>query len=123
MEDNKVTIKNNRMFTTNAGLALQQRPKLEDMKVIIWDKELCNGAEWNDFLKAVEEKSQENKQLKEQLAIREKALEISIDKYIKIYYCMSYNHIDYDRIHKNLYDDIIEQAKESVNEEIDNKGN
>lgn len=50
--------------------------KRQEQKVFIWDKELCNGAEWNDFLKCVEEKLKENAELKKQLAITEKALEL-----------------------------------------------
>ena len=80
----------------------------KDMKVKIWDKELTSVAEWEDFLKVVEEKEEENKQLKEriqnilegkeipaicakkyeeyekQLAIRDKALE-DMHEMIKIY--------------------------------------
>lgn len=52
----------------------------EELKVVIWDKELCNDAEWNDFLECVEEKSKENAELKKQLAITEKALELACDK-------------------------------------------
>ena len=54
-------------------IALEQQ-KTKDMKVMIWDKELCNGAEWNDFLKCVEEKTEENNQLKQQLVEKEKEL-------------------------------------------------
>lgn len=70
----KVNTVNNHILTTNIGRNIKQ-PKLEDMKVKIGDKELCNGADWNDFLKAVEEKEQENKQLKEQLAEKDKEIE------------------------------------------------
>ena len=49
-------------------------PEPEKMKVIIWGKELCNGAEWYDFLKCVEEKTRENDQLKQQLAEKDKEI-------------------------------------------------
>lgn len=49
-------------------------PEPEKMKVLIWGKELCNMAEWNDFLKCVEEKTEENKQLKQQLAEKQNTI-------------------------------------------------
>lgn len=39
-------------------------PKPEDTKVIIWGYELCNGAEWQDFLDVVNKLGQENQVLK-----------------------------------------------------------
>ena len=48
---------------------LIKMPRLEEMTVKIWDKELTNGAEWNDFLKTVEEKERENRVLKRALTI------------------------------------------------------
>lgn len=61
------------------NLSIMRLPSPEELKVVIWDKELCNGAEWNDFLKCVEEKSEENAELKKQLAITEKALELAVE--------------------------------------------
>ena len=49
-------------------------PEPEKMKVIIWGKELCNGAEWYDFLKCVEEKTRENDKLKQQLVEKDKEI-------------------------------------------------
>lgn len=58
---------NNKILSSNE-VRLYVPPEPEKMKVIIWGKELCNGAEWYDFLKCVEEKTEENNQLKQQLA-------------------------------------------------------
>ena len=63
----------------SSDMRLINYPITQEQKVFIWDKELCNGAEWNDFLKCVEEKSKENAELKKQLAITEKALELAVD--------------------------------------------
>lgn len=56
---------NNKILSSNE-VRLYVPPEPEKMKVIIWGKELCNIAEWNDFLKCVEEKTEENNQLKQQ---------------------------------------------------------
>ena len=39
-------------------------PKPEDTKVNIWGYELCNGAEWQDFLDVVNKLGEENQVLK-----------------------------------------------------------
>ena len=57
---------NNKILSSNE-VRLYVPPEPEKMKVLIWGKELCNMAEWNDFLKCVEEKTEENNQLKQQL--------------------------------------------------------
>lgn len=64
---------NNKILSSNE-VRLYVPPEPEKMKVLIWGKELCNMAEWNDFLKCVEEKTEENKQLKQQLVEKEKEL-------------------------------------------------
>lgn len=65
---------NNKILSSNE-VKLYVPPEPEKMKVIIWGKELCNGAEWYDFLKCVEEKTRENDQLKQQLAEKDKEIE------------------------------------------------
>ena len=65
---------NNKILSSNE-VKLYVPPEPEKMKVIIWGKELCNMAEWNDFLKCVEEKTEENNQLKQQLAEKDKEIE------------------------------------------------
>ena len=65
---------NNKILSSNE-VRLYVPPEPEKMKVLIWGKELCNMAEWNDFLKCVEEKTEENKQLKQQLAEAEEYIE------------------------------------------------
>lgn len=64
---------NNKILSSNE-VKLYVPPEPEKMKVIIWGKELCNGAEWYDFLKCVEEKTRENDQLKQQLEEKDKLL-------------------------------------------------
>lgn len=67
----------NKIAITRASLSPKQfieNKKPEEMKVYIWDKELCNGAEWNDFLKCVDEKTQENENLKQQIRSLEEQL-------------------------------------------------
>lgn len=100
MEDNKVTIKNSQILNANIRFTIKQ-PKLEDMKVKIWDKELCNGAEWNDFLKAVEEKGRENRILKEALRLASGKIEFMAQ--------MLGQTLDY-----NVEENLIEQAKENT---------
>ena len=51
-------------YTCNTLTFKQPDPK--DMKVKIWGKELTSVAEWEDFLKIVDEKQEEIQQLKEQ---------------------------------------------------------
>lgn len=65
---------NNKILSSNE-VRLYVPPEPEKMKVLIWGKELCNVAEWNDFLKCVEEKTEENNQLKQQLAEAEEYIE------------------------------------------------
>ena len=64
---------NNKILSSNE-VRLYVPPEPEKMKVIIWGKELCNGAEWYDFLKCVEEKTRENDKLKQQLVEKEKEI-------------------------------------------------
>ena len=66
---------NNKILSSNE-VRLYVPPEPEKMKVIIWGKELCNIAEWNDFLKCVEEKTEENKQLKQQLEEKDKKIKL-----------------------------------------------
>lgn len=65
---------NNKILSSNE-VRLYVPPEPEKMKVLIWGKELCNIAEWNDFLKCVEEKTRENDQLKQQLAEKDIRIE------------------------------------------------
>ena len=69
---------NNKILSSNE-VRLYVPPEPEKMKIIIWGKELCNVAEWNDFLRCVEEKTKENEQLKRQLEEKEKGIEIFKD--------------------------------------------
>ena len=59
-------------ITVDGNLTVNNRLSMSDgikyNKVYIWGYELCNGAEWNDFLKCVEEKGQENAELKKENA-------------------------------------------------------
>lgn len=64
---------NNKILSSNE-VKLYVPPEPEKMKVIIWGKELCNGAEWYDFLKCVEEKTRENDQLKQQLVEKDEEI-------------------------------------------------
>lgn len=64
---------NNKILSSNE-VKLYVPPEPEKMKVLIWGKELCNIAEWNDFLKCVEEKTRENDQLKRQLVEKDKEI-------------------------------------------------
>ena len=66
---------NNHNILSSNEVRLYNPPKPEEMKIIIWDKELCNGTEWNDFLKCVEDKTKEIDQLKQQLDEKEKRIE------------------------------------------------
>ena len=75
---------NNKILSSNE-VRLYVPPEPEKMKVIIWGKELCNGAEWYDFLKCVEEKTEENNQLKQQLAEKDKEIE-RLKVFEKAYY-------------------------------------
>lgn len=65
---------NNKILSSNE-VRLSFPPEPEKMKVLIWGKELCNMAEWNDFLKCIEEKTEENNQLKQQLAEKQNIIE------------------------------------------------
>lgn len=65
---------NNKILSSNE-VRLYVPPEPEKMKIIIWGKELCNVAEWNDFLKCVEEKTKENEQLKQQIDEKDKEIE------------------------------------------------
>lgn len=69
-----------------------------------------------NLLESFEKLRQENKRLKEQLAIREKALELACKK-IDFYISDMYKTKDYS---KNYYDIFIEQAKESIDGKQDN---
>lgn len=60
------------VVTNTPQLTFQDTPK--DNKVNIWGYELCNGAEWKDFLDVVNKLNKENKQLKQQLVEKEKEL-------------------------------------------------
>lgn len=54
-------------IVTNAPqLTLQN--VLKDIKVSIWGYELCNGAEWQDFLEVVNKLGKENEQLKSRIS-------------------------------------------------------
>lgn len=64
---------NNKILSSNE-VKLYVPPEPEKMKVIIWGKELCNGAEWYDFLKCVEEKTRENDQFKQQLVEKDEEI-------------------------------------------------
>ena len=60
-------------IVTNAPqLTLQDAPT--KTKVNIWGYELCNGAQWKDFLEVVNKLGKENEQLKQQLAEKEVVL-------------------------------------------------
>ena len=65
---------NNKILSSNE-VRLYVPPEPEKMKVIIWGKELCSGAEWYDFLKCVEDKTKEIDQLKQQLAEKQNTID------------------------------------------------
>lgn len=46
---------------------LEYRGSLDTKSVYIWDKKLCSTAEWEDFLKCVKEKTDENNKLRQQI--------------------------------------------------------
>ena len=56
--------------TNEPQLNLRDVPK--DTKVNILGYELCNGAEWQDFLEVLNKLGEENHQLKQQLEKKEK---------------------------------------------------
>ena len=61
-------------IVTNAPqLTLQDAPT--NTKVSIWGYELCNGAQWKDFLEVVNKLGKENEQLKQQLDEKDKEIE------------------------------------------------
>lgn len=53
----------------NKDFRVIQMPDPKEMKVKIWDKELTSLANWEDFLKTVEEKDRENILLKRALTV------------------------------------------------------
>lgn len=118
---------NNKTLSSNE-VRLYVPPEPEKMKVLIWGKELCNMAEWNDFLKCVEEKTEENKQLKQQLAesFTEEDVEGLIedrDKTIKFLQKeLAEKDKEIERYKQELeqtnagYDFIYEQSGETINE-------
>lgn len=71
----KIDIENAQTINRNLTDKTFITEKPEDMKVILWGKEFCNGAEWRDFWEAVKEKNEENKTLQQQLAEKEKEIE------------------------------------------------
>ena len=97
--------------------------KLEDMKVKIWDKELCNGAEWNDFLKAVEEKGQENEELKRVISTQRRYIN-SFEKYFRGRACKRTGNVigDFELlIRKQFCDEIRKKMKEMPRLELDSE--
>ena len=61
-------------IVTNAPqLTLQDAPT--NTKVNIWGYELCNGAQWKDFLEVVNKLGKENEQLKQQLAEKQNTID------------------------------------------------
>lgn len=86
---------NNKILSSNE-VKLYVPPEPEKMKIIIWGKELCNIAEWNDFLKCVEEKTRENDQriaeLEQELAeLKEKAIDRPKFKHFEEYWYIENN--------------------------------
>lgn len=57
--------------------------KPEDMKVNIWGYELCNGAEWKDFLEVSNKLGEDNKHKDEKIKILEKALKLACEEIIE----------------------------------------
>lgn len=55
---------NDKVLVSSERILTLDIPKPEDMKVSIWDYELCNGAEWKDFLEVINKLGEENKALK-----------------------------------------------------------
>ena len=71
--------------------------------------------------KRIEKLEQENKELKEQLAIREKALELACQHLDELYlHNISLGLYKLLKIENSKYDYFIEQAKESIDGKIDN---
>lgn len=113
---------NNKILSSNE-VRLYVPPDPEKIKIIIWGKELCNGAEWNDFLKCVEEKTHEyENEIKElensqtQIAISEleKVNGILTDTIIEV----THNEFDLNKlcyleeISARFYEKMQEQIKE-----------
>ncbi len=95
-------IENDNKILSSNEVKLYNLPKPEEMKIIIWGKELCNVAEWKDFLKCVEEKTEENNKLKQQLTEKDKEIEYLNHKIDIEEPCLVRN-----------YKDMIEQLKQS----------
>lgn len=81
------TAQNKPKITTEELSNVLQLRNIEDYKVIIWGKELCNGAEWKDFLDVVNELGKEKTCLEAKLEeqpkqiiekIREKIVDYNI---------------------------------------------
>ena len=61
------------IVTDTPQLTVQDAPT--NTKVSIWGYELCNGAQWKDFLEVVNKLGKENEQLKQQLEEKDKEIE------------------------------------------------
>jgi hypothetical protein len=62
----------NNIFNGN-DISFMKKP--QDIKVMIWGYELCNGAEWKDFLDVVNKLGKEKANLEAKLAEKEKEIE------------------------------------------------
>lgn len=73
MDKHAISIKEKlTVYTSSNTVTL---PSSEHNKVYIWGYELCKGSDWNNFLEVVNKLGEENKQLKEQLAEKDKEIE------------------------------------------------
>lgn len=68
------------IFTNKQHTLQIEHRKPEEYKVHIWGYELCNGAEWKDFLDVVNKLGEEKAELENELEITKKALELAVQQ-------------------------------------------
>ena len=68
------------IFTNKQHTLQIEHRKPEEYKVHIWGYELCNGAEWQDFLDVANKLGKEKAELENELELTEKALELACNK-------------------------------------------
>lgn len=73
----------NQFIYRDTGIKLKET-KLEDTKVMIWGYELCNGAEWKDFLDVVKKLGKEKTDLEAKLADIEESARAVIEANFRI---------------------------------------
>lgn len=112
-DDNVIEITNENMkliADSKDNIALS--PNYDIDKVYIWGYELCEGAEWNDFLEVVNKLGKENKKLKQQLESQPIEIIKTIKNFCEIKYCdkeVSLNQV------KDFLDDILKEYQKDKN--------